>query len=75
MAAADQPRKRPFFPCTLVHLFLPVVSILQSMANLEAAIILAAICARFDLALAPGQVGMRRARWQWAVLNRLDGAA
>ncbi len=35
------------------------------MANLEAAIILAAICARFDLALAPGQVrilGTRRGR-------------
>lgn len=28
----------------------------SSMANLEAAIVLAAICARFDLALAPGQV-------------------
>jgi len=29
------------------------------MANLEGAITLAALCARFDLALAPGQVGMR----------------
>lgn len=34
----------------------------QSVANLEAAIILAAICARVDLALAPGQV---RAACSW----------
>lgn len=42
----------------------------QSMANLEAAMIISAICARFDLALAPEQV---RAACVWVRKGQFEG--
>lgn len=43
----------------------------QDMAKAEAAIIIAAICARFDMALAPGQVYKRATAYIYSPLKQL----